>query len=198
MGRGGGGWGGELGPPPITFQRGLPGPFAALGGREGGRSAKPPAAPSGAEPLAARCTGVRLQKDQPERSAGVGVGGPHRPSFCRTLSSELTLKFLSRICLSPPAGNRPTRVENSSSGGLSSPRGHSRRDSQPSPSLQMKPAFQRRRRRRRGQTYSGSWRLLFCSLALPIRNVQVKLIALDSVYNGAEEFIYRAAMEKQM
>lgn len=72
-------------------------PWGAGTGAVGGRlSAKPPAAPSGAEPLADRCTGVKLQKDQPERSAGgAGRGGsqvlfsgtwwvgfhPGRPSF---------------------------------------------------------------------------------------------------------------------
>ena len=230
-------------------------PWGAGTGAVGGRlSAKPPAAPSGAEPLADRCTGVKLQKDQPERSArGAGRGGsqvlfsgtwwvgfhPGRPSFVgRTpkglrgtrslprslpslslsffffqafgvvskggatvasiyralarkrrrkkkkkktreirssgwcvfpvhlvkrggkerqsqprptrrvsdLRSELTLKFLPRICLSPTMGNRPTRVENSSRDALSSPRAHSGRDSHPRSSLQIKQAFQRTRR----------------------------------------------------
>lgn len=229
-------------------------PWGAGTGAVGGRlSAKPPAAPSGAEPLADRCTGVKLQKDQPERSArGAGRGGsqvlfsgtwwvgfhPGRPSFVgRTpkglrgtrslprslpslslsfffffsglwsvlqgrrhcginlqsagekkkvekkktreirssgwcvfpvhlvkqggkerqsqprptrrvsdLRSELTLKFLPRICLSPTMGNRPTRVENSSRDALSSSRAHSGRDSHPRSSLQIKQAFQRTRR----------------------------------------------------
>ena len=70
----------------------------------------------------------------------VGPMGPLTPELLRAsdLRSELTLKFLSHICLSPTMGNRPTRVENSSSEALSSPRGHSGRDSHPRPSLQIK------------------------------------------------------------
>ena len=76
MGRG-------AGPTPHHLPEGAPGSLRSPGGQGGGRSAKPPAAPSGAEPLAARCTGVRLQKDQPERSAGVG-GGASPALFLRT------------------------------------------------------------------------------------------------------------------
>ena len=79
MGRG-------AGPAPTPCQRGVIVLFTALGGRDGGGGrtpvCKPPVAPSGAEPLADRCTGVRLQKDQPERlAAGMGRGGGHRSSF---------------------------------------------------------------------------------------------------------------------